>query len=128
MGELGGADLSGIGWGIGIDRTILAAESEEVVPTDLSSPDLFIIPLGDSPDIKSEALKIASTLRSLGKVVDISFGDRALKGAMKSADKARARFVIVLGDKEITSGQVELKTMSTGDTKSIRIGDLKSFI
>ncbi len=128
MSELGGADLSGIGWGIGIDRTILAAESEAVIPADLASPDLYIIPLGEDASAKTEALRIASNLRNLGKVVDISFGDRALKGAMKSADKAKARYVIVLGDKEITSGEVELKTMSTGVTKSIRISDLKNHI
>jgi histidyl-tRNA synthetase len=47
---------------------------------------------------------------------------------MKSADKASARYVIVLGDKEITSGEVELKNMSSGDTKSIRISDLAQHI
>jgi histidyl-tRNA synthetase len=99
-----------------------------VIPADLASPDLYIIPLGEDASAKTEALRIASHLRNLGKVVDISFGDRALKGAMKSADKAKARYVIVLGDKEITSGEVELKTMSTGVTKSIRISDLKNHI
>jgi histidyl-tRNA synthetase len=128
MSDLGGADLSGIGWGIGIDRTILAAETENIIPQDLASPDLYIIPLGEDTTIKSQSLKIASALRNSGKVVEISFGDRALKGAMKSADKASARYVIVLGDKEITSGEVELKNMSSGDTKSIRISDLAQHI
>lgn len=122
MSELGGQDLSGIGWGIGVDRTILAAEEEGVIPTDLGNPDLFIIPLGT----QIRALEVATELRNSGKIIEIAFGERALKGAMKAADKSRAKFVIVLGDNEVTSGSVDLKNMATGESKSVRINDLKS--
>jgi histidyl-tRNA synthetase len=120
MSELGGQDLSGIGWGLGVDRTILAAEEEGVIPADLGNADLFIIPLGT----QREALEIAANLRKAGKVVEIAFGDRALKGAMKAADKSGAKFTVVLGDNEVSSGAVELKTMSSGQTKTVRISDL----
>ena len=120
MSELGGQDLSGIGWGLGVDRTILAAEEEGVIPEDLGNPDLFIIPLGT----QESALKIATDLRRAGKVVEIAFGERALKGAMKAADKSGAKFLIVLGENEVASGSVELKTMSSGEVKSVRISDL----
>ena len=120
MSELGGQDLSGIGWGLGVDRTILAAEEEGVIPADLGNADLFIIPLGT----QREALEIAANLRKAGKVVEIAFGDRALKGAMKAADKSGAKFTVVLGDNEVSSGVVELKTMSSGQTKTVRISDL----
>jgi histidyl-tRNA synthetase len=122
MSELGGQDLSGIGWGIGVDRTILAAEEEGVIPTDLGNPDLFIVPLGT----QIRALEIATELRNVGKIIEIAFGERALKGAMKAADKSGAKFVIVLGDNEVTSGSVDLKNMATGESKSVRINDLKS--
>ncbi len=124
MSELGGQDLSGIGWGLGVDRTILAAESEGVVPDALGAPDLFLIPLGT----QSVALKLASDLRRSGKVVEIAFGDRALKGAMKAADKSGAKYVVVLGDKEVASGTVELKMMSSGEVKAVRIADLTAEI
>ena len=120
MSELGGQDLSGIGWGLGVDRTILAAEEEGVIPADLGNADLFIIPLGT----QLEAIKIAAGLRAAGKVVEIAFGERGLKGAMKGADKSGAKHVVVLGENEVASGSVELKTMSSGDTKSVRISDL----
>ena len=120
MSELGGQDLSGIGWGLGVDRTILAAEEEGVIPSDLGTADLFVIPLGTQDD----ALKIATQLRQSNKVVEIAFGERALKGAMKAADKSGAKYVIVLGENEVQAGSVELKTMATGDTKSVRISDL----
>jgi histidyl-tRNA synthetase len=122
MSELGGQDLSGIGWGIGVDRTILAAEEEGVIPVELGNPDLFIIPLGT----QMSALELATELRNAGKIVEIAFGERALKGAMKAADKSGAKFVIVLGDNEVTSGSVDLKNMATGESKSVRINDLKS--
>lgn len=122
MSELGGQDLSGIGWGLGVDRTILAAEEEGVIPADLGVADLYIIPLGTS----AKALELAVALRGKGKKVEISFGERGLKGAMKGADKSGAKHVIVLGDEEVQSGFVELKTMSTGDTKRVRISDLDS--
>ena len=121
MSELGGQDLSGIGWGLGVDRTILAAEVEGVIPSDLGNPDLFIIPLGGT---QSNALKIATEIRNSGKVVELAFGERALKGAMKAADKSGAKFVIVLGENEVASGSIELKTMATGEVKTVRISEL----
>lgn len=124
MSELGGQDLSGIGWGLGVDRTILAAESEGVIPVDLGNPDLFIIPLGSESSLHSAALNLAVKLRNDGKVVEIAFGERALKGAMKAADKSGAKYLIVLGESEISSGEVEIKTMSSGATKKVRISDL----
>lgn len=122
MEQLGGQSLSGIGFGLGVDRALLAAEAEGVIASDAFVSDLFIIPLGESA--KVEALTIAADLRNVGKVVEIAFGDRALKGAMKGADKSGATYVIVLGESEISSGTVELKEMKTGKTVSVKIDSL----
>ena len=122
MAELGGQSLSGIGFGLGVDRALLAAEAEGVINENAFVSDLFIIPLGDAA--KEMAMKIAGELRSAGKSVEVAFGDRALKGAMKGADKSGARYVIVLGDSEISSATVELKEMKTGATSSVTIASL----
>ena len=122
MEQLGGQSLSGIGFGLGVDRALLAAEAEGVIASDAFVSDLFIIPLGESA--KVEALTIAADLRNVGKVVEIAFGDRALKGAMKGADKSGATYVIVLGESEISNGTVELKEMKTGKTVSVKIDSL----
>ena len=124
MAELGGQGLSGIGFGLGVDRALLAAEAEGVINENSFVSDLFIIPLGDAA--KEMAMKIANDLRSSGKSVEVAFGDRALKGAMKGADKSGARYVIVLGDSEISSATVELKEMKTGETSSVKIASLIS--
>jgi histidyl-tRNA synthetase len=122
MEELGGQSLSGIGFGLGVDRALLAAETEGVISAESFVSDLFIIPLGDLA--KEKALHIASALRKAGKTVEMAFGDRALKGAMKSADKSGARYVVVLGDEELSSESVELKNMNSGVTASVRIDSL----
>ena len=122
MEQLGGQSLSGIGFGLGVDRALLAAEAEGVIGSDSFVSDLFIIPLGENA--KLQALTIASTLRAKGKKVEVAFGDRALKGAMKGADKSGAMHVIVLGDSEISSGTALLKEMKSGAETSVKIDSL----
>ena len=126
MSELGGQELSGIGFGLGIDRCVLAADAEGISFDQEFTSDLFVIPLGD--ESKTAALTIAQELRSSGLRVEISFGDRALKGSMKAADKSGAAYVIVLGDSEIASGAVELKEMSTGKTSSVTLTSLQDHL
>ena len=122
MEQLGGQSLSGIGFGLGVDRALLAAEAEGVIGDDAFVSDLFIIPLGENA--KTHALTIAASLRAKGKKVEIAFGDRALKGAMKGADKSGATHVVVLGDAEISSGTALLKEMKSGVETSVKIGSL----
>jgi len=123
METLGGQALSGIGFGLGVDRALLAAIAESTVPSQEFSSDLFIIPLGE--DSKEKVLSIAQQMRTAGIKTEIAFGDRALKGAMKAADKSGARYVIVLGESELSQGSVELKRMSDGVTSSVKIDQLQ---
>ncbi len=126
MSELGGQELSGIGFGLGIDRCVLAADAEGISFDQEFTSDLFIIPLGE--ECKTAALSIAQQLRSDGFRVEISFGDRALKGSMKAADKSGAAYVLVLGESEISSGMAELKEMNTGKTSSVTLASLQKHL
>jgi histidyl-tRNA synthetase len=124
MGEIGGQDITGIGFGIGLDRALLAVEAEEItIPVSFAS-DLFMIPMGEAA--KSVALKYAAELRGAGFKVELAFGDRALKTAMKTADKSGARYSLVIGDLEIANGVVEVKEMSSGAVNSVRLDSLAS--
>ena len=122
METLGGQSLSGIGFGLGVDRALLAAIAEKTVPSQDFTSDLFIIPLGE--DAKQQALVLSQSLRNSGIQTELAFGDRALKGAMKAADKSGARYVVVLGDAELNRGIVELKRMSDGVSSSVKIDQL----
>ena len=124
MGEIGGQDIAGIGFGIGLDRALLAVEAEGVVIPETFVSDLFIIPMGVAA--KSAALKYAAELRAAGFKVELAFGDRALKTAMKMADKSGARYSLVIGDEEMASGVVEVKEMSSGTANSVRLDSLAS--
>lgn len=117
MAQLGGAELSGIGFGMGIDRVLLACEAEEIEMPDHPQLDLFIVPLGNG----DQALILAESLRSKGVRVAMTYGDKNLKGGMKSADKSGARFSLVLGDDELAQGIVPLKDMVSGEVESVTL-------
>lgn len=126
MEVLGGQALSGIGFGLGVDRALLAAIAENTLPVENFTSDLFIIPLGEV--MKSFALSVAASVRLQGFAVEVAFGDRSLKGAMKGADKSGARFVAVIGSAEQESGSVELKRMSDGSSISVKISELQKVL
>jgi histidyl-tRNA synthetase len=94
-----------------------------VAPDDLGL-DLYIAPLGTG----DQALAIAESLRARGIKVDLAFGDKALKGAMKSADKSGAKYSIVLGADEVSSGVVSLKEMKSGGVASVTLSALANEI
>ncbi len=126
MEVLGGQALSGIGFGLGVDRALLAAIAENTLPVQDFTSDLFIIPLGE--ELKGYALSVAAEVRRAGYSVEMAFGDRSLKGAMKGADKSGARYVAVLGESERDSGSVELKRMSDGTSISVKIEQLHTVL
>lgn len=126
MEVLGGQSLSGIGFGLGVDRALLAAIAEDTLPLQSFTSDLFIIPLEES--VKSAALALAAQVRKLGFTTEVAFGDRSLKGAMKAADKSGAKYALVFGENEQSSGQLELKRMSDGVVVSTRIEQIAAIL
>lgn len=112
MNSLGGSDVSGIGFGLGVDRILMAALAENSLPAELNQIKLFIVPITEQG--KDEGFKILSQLRAAGITCDMAYGDRGLKGGMKAADKSRALYSLVIGDDEISNGKCELKLMSNG--------------
>jgi len=127
MKSLGGQDLSGIGFGLGLDRIMLAMQSEGLFKVeDLANGylDLFIVPIGEPARLK--AVSLIDEVRRAGFVADMGYGDRSLKGAMKAADKLAARNVLVLGENELSSNKAALKRMSDGNEVSVTLDSLIS--
>ena len=123
METLGGQPLSGIGFGLGVDRALLAAIAESTLPQQSFTSDLFLVALDESAKIA--VLKLAADLRMQGATVEISFGDKSLKGAVKGADKSGAQFLVVIGSAELESGLVTLKRMNDGTSTSVKMSELK---
>lgn len=123
MAQLGGQDLSGIGYGLGVDRAILALETEGITLEGSDSRvDVYGIALGAAA--KRRMTGIINDLRKAGIAADMSFGDRGLKGAMKGADRAGARFALVLGDQELENGTVAVKDLAAHEQRDIELSQL----
>ena len=126
MTTLGGQDLSGIGFGLGVDRTLLAVQSEEIVLPPRNPLAIFIVALGSKA--KKRAVLLAGEIRRAGFPVDLAYGDRGLKGAMKAADRSGAHFSFVIGERDLEKDTGELKDMQSGVQETITLETLISTI
>ena len=126
MEKLGGQSLSGIGYGIGVDRVLLACEAEGIALLPATQLSLYLVPLGE--EARKFAIELLMNLRNQGIRCDMAFGERGLKGAMKSGDKSGAKYLAVLGEDEISSGQAEIKHMSDGAVVSVRLSEIADFL
>ena len=122
MAELGGQDLSGIGFGLGVDRTLLALQAEGRTVGETSRCDVFGVPMGEAA--KLELATLAAALRAAGVRVDLAYGERGLKGAMRAADRSGARIALIAGERDVDSGTVGVKDLSTGDQVDVAIGSV----
>ncbi|HTY28448.1 MAG TPA: histidine--tRNA ligase [Mycobacterium sp.] len=119
MRELGGQDLSGIGFGLGVDRTMLALRAEGKTTGNTSRCEVFGVPLGEQA--KLELAKVAATLRTAGVRVDLAYGDRGIKGAMRAADRSGARIALVAGERDIEAGTIGVKDLSSGEQVDVSV-------
>lgn len=117
MAELGGEPLSGIGFGLGTDRTLLACEAEGLTPFVRGIIDIYFIAMGDEARLRTVTLMQA--LRAHGISCDMSFDSRSLKSAIKNADRVAAPFVAIVGEDEMHSNSVQVKNMTTGEQESL---------
>jgi histidyl-tRNA synthetase len=113
MQQLGGQELSGIGFGLGVDRTMLALKAEGKTVGETARVEVFGVPLGD--EAKLVLVKLAGLLRAEGIRTDLAYGDRGMKGAMRAADRSGARMALVAGDRDVEAGTVGVKDLTTGE-------------
>jgi histidyl-tRNA synthetase len=112
MENLGGRPQPGIGFGLGVDRTLLACEAEGLDVGDPSQCDVYLVPIGAAA--QRRLVVLGAELRRAGVRVDMAYDGRGLKGAMKAADRSGARFAVILGDNDIASGMVQVKHLHEG--------------
>ena len=117
MATLGGPPLTGVGFGLGVDRTLLACRAEGRAPWSAARCEVFGVPLGDAA--RRRLVALAGALRGAGVRVDLAYGGRGLKGAMKTADRSGARYTLVLGERDLAAGTVGVKDMVSGEQRSV---------
>ncbi len=113
--SLGGPDLSGIGFGMGLTRIVLALRELGLDKVDVPTPDLYIAALGERAMVK--ALGITEALRAEGMYADCDIVGRSLKAQMKYANKTGAKYTLIIGDSEIDSGVAPLRNMADSTQK-----------
>jgi histidyl-tRNA synthetase len=119
--DVGGPPMPGVGWALGVDRTVLALRAEGVAPGATGRCDVFAVPLGAAA--KGRLLVVVAALRAAGIRADLAYGDRGLKGAMKAADRSGARLAVVLGDRDIEAGEAQLKDLASGEQVAVPLDE-----
>ena len=120
---LGGKATPGIGFAAGMERILLAMGNFD---SNINNTQLYIVGLGDA--VRPVVVKLAEDLRQNNIRTNFDPLRRSLKAQMREANKADARYAILIGDQELESGEVELKDLSTGDQKKIALDKLVDHI
>ncbi|MBA3471629.1 MAG: histidine--tRNA ligase [Rubrobacter sp.] len=115
--ELGGPDMPGIGFGSGVERILLAANARE----EGAKLDVFFVTL--APEARMPAFRLAGALRAEGLVCDLDYADRSAKGQFRQADRAGARYAVVIGDEELAAGVCSLRDMTTGEQRTVPVAE-----
>jgi len=117
---LGGPKAPGIGFAMGEDRLVIALQ--ELLPSLLKEPDVYVAPVGEY--MNREALLLARELRRHDLVVEL--GDRSfkLKKSFETATKLGARFILIVGENEVKAGAFALKNLESGEQVSVPRAEL----
>lgn len=126
LANLGGQDLGGIGFGMGIDRLILAAEAEQLGLADEAAVDVFVLPLEQAAVIPG--MKLAQELRSQGVATGFAFDQRSVKSAMKSADRSGARYAVIIGEQELSNSEATVKDLTDGSQQNQPLDTLATWL
>jgi histidyl-tRNA synthetase len=120
---LGGPPLPGIGFALGIDRILLAAE-DEAGGDPHGSIDAYVVALGE--DAARAALGMATRLRARGVGADLDLAGRGLKGQMKDAARSGARWAIILGDEELGTQRATVRDLRSGEQHSVPFAEIET--
>jgi histidyl-tRNA synthetase len=120
----GGPEQSGIGWAMGIERLMIALAAEGISFGERPGLDAYVMVL--DPKVRNYAFSLLNTLRQNGYRSEMDLQDKKFKGQFKAADRAKARFILLIGEDEMANGTVTLKDKETNEQFSISQSDLVS--
>lgn len=124
VSELGGQPTPALGFGMGLERLILTMEQQKKDFLEAKTCDIYFAPMGEAAQAKAAVL--CQALREEGYAAEFDLVGRGLKPQMKYANKIGAKFVCVLGDNELESGEVKIKNMRTGEESPAALTDIAS--
>jgi histidyl-tRNA synthetase len=115
IADLGGPEIPGIGFALGVERVALLLAGEEFK----RRPDLFIAALGGPA--QEEAFRLMCALQRQGVAVELDYAGKSLKSQMRRADKFNARFTLIIGEAELARGTAPLKEMDAGRQEEVAL-------
>ena len=119
---LGGPHVPGVGFGLGLERVLLALEQEGIEPQAEPGLSVFVVGVGDAG--RARARELVRELRAAGVAADASFEDRPLKAQLKQADRTGAAFAAIVGERELGAGVVTLRRLADGSQDEVAIDAL----
>ena len=120
--EMGGSPTPAVGFATGLERLLLALESQNLLPEKNRSVDAYVVALGEAA--QSEGFKLLNNLRKAGLSAAMDFAGRSMKAQMKQANKLGARYALILGDDEIAEGAVMLRSMSDSQQEKVALAEV----
>lgn len=115
--ELGGPEIPGVGFGLGKERLLIVMEAKGIKIPEPKSVDALIAYMGQEP--KEAAVRLAAQLRRQGFAIEIDCMERNFKGQFKLADRVGAKKTIIIGEDELKSGVISVKSMETSEQMEI---------
>ena len=123
INTLAGIKEPGIGFGIGLERLMLAIDSENIDKSISTSPEYVIMPVGENVPYE-KIYAIAKMLRNSGKTVVVDIMNRNFKSLIKYANKINAKYALILGEDELKNEAATVKNMASGDQRTVKISEL----
>lgn len=119
--QLGGPEMPGIGFAIGMERAILLLQEEAPDSVQAIGLDVYVAVAVAANDGAVAAQKLLQGLRSVGLVADKDYQGKGLKAQFKAADRACAKFVAIVGEDELARGTVALKNLQSGEQQELAL-------
>lgn len=115
--EFGGPKVSGIGFGLSIERVLMALEARGLLEENNRTLDVYVVAVGEKAS--DYAAVMLRELRQSGITADKDYLQRKMKAQFKAADRSGAKHVIVIGENELETGAANVKNMETGDQQQV---------
>ncbi len=122
VAEVGGPDQPGIGFGLGMERLVLALSAQGIELPIKEGIDFYLVALGDASN--RERVRLLQQLRQAGLRAECDYMERKMKAQLKAADRLGARYALILGDDELQKGIIQLKDLTSGEQRELEISRL----
>lgn len=126
VSQVGGDDIPGMGFAAGMERVLLTIQEEGIelpVKTDI---DVYVAPLGEAA--KAVCFRLTHSLREAGFVVETDYLSKSMKAQMKAADKAGARYTVIVGEDELAKNKAVLRDMATSSQETVPLEEVINYI